>query len=261
MITVRGTSRRAVLALGGALLASPILARSGPARVALLRGAPDGTVLLAGIEIALDRGWKTYWRVPGDSGMPPRFDFAASRNVAAVEVLYPAPARMSDGFGEILGYPETVVFPVRVTARSAQAPVTLEVTLHYGVCERLCLPLQDRLQATLGVASPPPADAARVAHALAQVPRAVEAGAAVSDVSFDAASGALSLVARLPSGPVTHVVVEGAPERPLPLPRIEPLGDGRMRASLRVEDTAPAQVLVTVVGASGAVEARVRLPV
>lgn len=259
MIDDRGASRRAFLALGGVLLADPGLARSGPARVSLLRGAPDGAALIAGIEIALDRGWKTYWRVPGDSGVPPRFDFAASRNVAAVEVLYPAPARMSDGFGEILGYRETVVFPVRVTARAASAPVELDVTLDYGVCERLCLPVQDRLRATLGAASPPAGEATRVADALARVPRAVEAGVAVSAFSFDPAGGALSLTASLPNGAVEHVVIEGAPERPLPLPRLEPLDGGRMRASLRIEDAAPAHVLVTVVGAAGAVEERVRL--
>src|SRR5689334_20896997 len=52
--------------------------------------------LTAGIEIKLKPGWHTYWRYPGDSGIPPRFDFSGSSNVKAVEVFYPAPQLHKD---------------------------------------------------------------------------------------------------------------------------------------------------------------------
>src|SRR5947199_3721959 len=44
-------------------------------------GRLEGTATLrAGIEVRLAPGWKTYWRYPGDSGVPPRFDFSKSQN-------------------------------------------------------------------------------------------------------------------------------------------------------------------------------------
>ena len=46
-------------------------------------GAATDSTLRAGIEIRLDRGWKTYWRYPGDSGVPPRFDSTSGAAKAA----------------------------------------------------------------------------------------------------------------------------------------------------------------------------------
>src|SRR5688572_16826434 len=60
---------------------------------------PGGPVLRAGVEIKMEPGWKTYWRYPGDSGVPPVFDFATSENVKSATVLWPAPVRFSDGGG------------------------------------------------------------------------------------------------------------------------------------------------------------------
>src|SRR5580693_3798463 len=68
------------------------------------RGAGAATIHHAGIEIRLAPGWKTYWRYPGDSGVPPRFDFSKSDNVQSLEVLWPAPRRFSDDDGDSIGY-------------------------------------------------------------------------------------------------------------------------------------------------------------
>src|SRR5262245_10040225 len=54
-------------------------------------GESGNRVLRAGIEIKLLPGWKTYWRYPGDSGVPPAFDFSASQNLKSATVLFPAP--------------------------------------------------------------------------------------------------------------------------------------------------------------------------
>ncbi len=84
----------------------------------LIAGGPDDTEgLRAGIEIKLKPGWHTYWRYPGDSGVPPRFTFPGSINVAAVKVLYPAPQAIVDETGTTIGYTDNVVFPLRVTPR------------------------------------------------------------------------------------------------------------------------------------------------
>ena len=69
----------------------------------LLAGSRTGSVLMGGIEIQLQQGWKTYWRTPGDSGVPPRFDFSKSVNVESVTPLYPAPRTFDDGAGGEIG--------------------------------------------------------------------------------------------------------------------------------------------------------------
>ena len=100
----------ALLATSTALASSPALA-SDPspwsathgAAIRLLPGAQgEGGAWRAGIEIRLDPGWKTYWRTPGDSGLPPVFDWSRSANVADVVVLWPAPERFADGAGGTL---------------------------------------------------------------------------------------------------------------------------------------------------------------
>src|SRR5262245_4538089 len=71
----------------------------GKARIRLLaEGVDTNGQLNAGVEIALDPGWHTYWRSPGDSGIAPSFDFAGSRNLGPVEVAFPVPERLDDGY-------------------------------------------------------------------------------------------------------------------------------------------------------------------
>src|SRR4030081_1467168 len=59
--------------------------------VRLLAGSRSGGVLLGGIAFQLQPGWKTYWRTPGDSGVPPRFEFSTSENIEAATVMWPGP--------------------------------------------------------------------------------------------------------------------------------------------------------------------------
>src|SRR3954464_7681257 len=73
--------------------------RDAHSAVRLLAGSRSGAVLLGGVAIQLPPGWHTYWRTPGDSGVPPRFDFSKSDNVEAVTVLWPAPRKFDDGAG------------------------------------------------------------------------------------------------------------------------------------------------------------------
>ena len=95
----------------------------------------------AGVEIKLKPGWKTYWRYPGDSGVPPVLTFSQSENVKAVTVLYPAPTRFADGGGgNSIGYKGGVILPLRVVPRDAARPVVLRLKLDYAACEKLCVP-------------------------------------------------------------------------------------------------------------------------
>src|SRR5437868_7299437 len=84
--------------------------RDGHSAVRLLAGSRSGAVLLGGIAFQIQPGWHTYWRNPGDSGVPPRFDFARSENIEAVTILWPAPTKFPDGAGGTsIGYQKQVV--------------------------------------------------------------------------------------------------------------------------------------------------------
>src|ERR1700712_755127 len=83
--------------------------------VRLIAGAnkSNDASLRAGVEVKLQPGWHTYWRYPGDSGVPPRFDFAGSDNLKSAKVRYPAPRLFSDGGGDSIGYSDSVIFPLQ----------------------------------------------------------------------------------------------------------------------------------------------------
>jgi DsbC/DsbD-like thiol-disulfide interchange protein len=109
----------------------------------LLAGTRDGAAALGGIELRLDPGWHTYWRDPGDSGVPPRFDFSRSENVDSVSVLFPAPKQFEDGAGgQSLGYQDQVVLPLRIVAKNPGKPLTLRATINYAVCDKICVPVE-----------------------------------------------------------------------------------------------------------------------
>ena len=127
--------------------------------------------LIAGVELRMSPGWKTYWRSPGDSGgLAPHFDWSGSVNVASTKVLYPAPRRLKDAAGDSIGYTGSVVFPVEVRAKDPTRPVELRLSLDYGICREICVPAQAKL--TLPVpADGPAASSPEIAAALAAVPR------------------------------------------------------------------------------------------
>jgi DsbC/DsbD-like thiol-disulfide interchange protein len=169
--------------------------------------AGDGD--LAGFEIALSPGAITYWRDPGDAGLPPTLDFSGSDNVASVEAEFPAPKRIkeADG-GEAFGYDGDVVFPLAVKPRDPAKPATLKLTADFAVCEKVCLPAKARLELTLPAAPGSP-HAGAINAALATVPRAI----APKDFGALEALGADSwrLCAAHEDGPPRDLFVE-APE-------------------------------------------------
>ena len=111
-----------------------------PFKVSLISGGREGGVWQAGILVELAPEWKTYWRMPGDSGIPPQFDWAGSKNSAAIEVGFPIPRRFNDAGGETIGYHDQVVFPVFVKPQKLDAAVSLELNMFFAVCKDVCIP-------------------------------------------------------------------------------------------------------------------------
>jgi DsbC/DsbD-like thiol-disulfide interchange protein len=112
-------------------------------------GGADKGELFAGVQIRLEPGWKTYWRTPGDSGVPPSFDWSGSKNLKEAQVLYPTPHRFADAGGTSIGYQDEVVFPVKVTPERPGEPVELKLNVDYGLCKTLCIPNQASLSLEL----------------------------------------------------------------------------------------------------------------
>ena len=95
------------------------------------------------MQIKLAPGWHTYWRYPGDAGVPPRLDWSASTNVAEVRVSWPAPERikLDGGLGSI-GYHGDIILPLQIKPKDPSRPVSLRLKLDFGVCEKICIPAE-----------------------------------------------------------------------------------------------------------------------
>lgn len=197
--------------------------------------------LRAGVEIRLQPGWKTYWRYPGDSGVPPRFDFSGSENLKTAKVLYPAPHLFADEAGNSLGYKDSVIFPVQVTPKQAGKPVTLALKLDYAVCEKLCVPAQG--SAALALATGDSAQDATLRDAEARVPQkisAAQAGLTVRRVN-DAAKPLVMVDLKAPPGAPVDIFVEGpTPEWALPIPKPAPgAPDGHRQFGFELDGLPP----------------------
>jgi len=197
--------------------------RDGHSAVRLLAGSRSGAVLLGGIAFQLEPGWKTYWRNPGDSGVPPRFDFSKSENIEAVTVLWPAPKKFDDGAGgHSLGYRDQIVLPLRIVAKHADKPVTLRADIDYAVCEKICIPVQ--AFAELPFTSVASTEDSTLFAALDTVPKPANVGdpnpLTIRDVKRDGKSTVLVDVVS-PEAKEVSLLVEGpTPDWSLPVPEL-----------------------------------------
>jgi DsbC/DsbD-like thiol-disulfide interchange protein len=205
----------------------------------------DTTLLRAGIEIRLDPGWHTYWRDPGDSGVPPTFDFAGSENVKSVTVLWPAPARFPDGAGgHFIGYKGNVIFPLRIVPKEAATGSLIHLKLAYAVCEKLCIPADANLKLALpGMSS---ANERVLIAAETRVPRSVPLGAgnslAIRSAHREGSGGHDRVVVDVaaPDGVPVDLFAEGpTPDWSLPLPELIGSGSGTRRFAFDLEGLPP----------------------
>ena len=143
-----------------------------PFKVSLISGGQEGGVWQAGILVELEAEWKTYWRMPGDSGIPPQFDWAGSENSAAIEVGFPVPSRFNDAAGETIGYHDQVVFPVFVKPEKLDAAVSLQLNMFFAVCKDVCIPAKAKAETALSASAANPL----LEEWLKRLPRLADAG-------------------------------------------------------------------------------------
>jgi DsbC/DsbD-like thiol-disulfide interchange protein len=234
----------------GAFVACPALAadespwsndiRSG---VRLIAGAnsEDDVALRAGVEIKMQPGWKTYWRYPGDSGVPPRFDFSGSENLKDAKVFFPAPHLFTDETGHSLGYKGNAIFPVVVTPQQPGKPVRLRMKVEYAVCEKLCVPAEGSAELTLG--SSASSRNADLSAAEARVPKPVPAaqiGLSARRVTA-AAKPMVNVDLAAPAGQSVELFVEGpTAEWALPIPTpVQGAPSGHARFAFELDGLPP----------------------
>jgi DsbC/DsbD-like thiol-disulfide interchange protein len=238
----------------------------------LIAGGSDrGAPLRAGLEIRLKQGWHTYWRYPGDAGVPPRFDFAGSQNLKAVEVLWPAPRRLPEAGLDTIGYDRDVILPLRVTPQDPTKPVTLQIKVDYAICEKLCVPAQ--IRGGLALTGAPTAQDAALAAAEARVPKkvALGAGAGLAVRSVRPQEGGdrphVLVDVATPAGASVDMFAEGPSEQwALPLPvAVDGAASGLQRFKLELDGAPPeakykdALISLTVVTDGEAIEVPIRL--
>lgn len=248
-------------------VASPWMAGQ-KAKARLLAGSlPSGQGLVAFVEIALEPGWKTYWRTPGDAGgLPPSFDWSKSANLADAVVAFPAPERFTDKSGNTIGYKDSVVLPVFLTPKDPDAPVSLVAGIHYGICKDICIPVETELVLDVP-ANESEALPAEALQALERLPRAqdkLEAGDPAlirAAAVLDGAAPKITIEARFPGGDAGVDAFLEAPDGLfLPLPeRVGDIdGDGKvvfeaaLGADVDVASLKGKPVTVTLVSATGA---------
>jgi len=205
---------RLALLIGLILPAAALAAQSewsvaDQSRVRLLLTEPGADGLIeGGVEVMLEPGWHTYWRNPGETGVPPVFDFSASENVADVEVFYPAPERYDDGASVSLIYRDEVVFPLTVVPRDAGEPVVLRAELQFGVCEDICVPTRASAELMLPLLPPPdPLAEARLERFRSRLPAPAEAG--LFDIeNVTAEEDALLVDIRMPDSTYSDLFVD-----------------------------------------------------
>lgn len=208
----KGMIRSLIYALILTLTAVPVTAENSIGTIVtgeILTGwqQPDGS-RVAAIKLTLAPGWKTYWRSPGDNGIPPAFDWSGSSNLRGIGITWPAPKVFRQGGVRTIGYANELILPITIAPRKSSKPVKLRADLDIGVCSDICVPKQLSLTATLDTSNTKPT--AAIAAALAARPySASEAGVKSATCVLRPNANGLEIETRLtvPSAGGREVVV------------------------------------------------------
>lgn len=219
---------------------------------------------MAAVELNLAPGWKTYWRSPGEAGIPPTFDWSGSENVRSVRLHWPAPVVFQTNGMQTIGYHDNLILPVEITPETPGKPIRLRVRMELGICDEICLPAA--LDLTADLAAPGAPDAS-ISTALEQrAATAQEAGVTSVSCIIDPIKDGLRLTARLglPDPGLPEVVAfETADLRVWVAEAVTERQGGELVAMTELvpPDGAPfaldrSQVTMTILAENGAVEVR-----
>ena len=98
-----------------------------------------------GLQFKLKKGWKIYWRTPGDAGFPPNLNWQKSENLVKTDFGWPLPSRFEVLDLQTLGYKKEVVFPITATVKDPAQPLKIRAELNYLTCDDICIPYKTKL--------------------------------------------------------------------------------------------------------------------
>jgi thiol:disulfide interchange protein DsbD len=275
MVPLVRISRGVLPALAGLALGGPGASSDTPpgrhvkaSLVAETDAVRPGRPLTVGVRLEMEKGWHTYWRNPGDSGLPTRARWDLPEGFAAGEIQWPYPDRFRTGPLVSYGYEHEVLLPVeiRVPAALASPEVRIAARVDWLECLEACLPGRADVSLTLPVR--PSAPPGRHAALFAEVRRRLPKRDPAWRFSASSAAGSLSLVVRPPRG-TTVREAHFYPATPRLLDHAQPQtltrdGEAHRLALARDPNGTPSERLagVLVAGtASGAVAVEVDVPI
>jgi DsbC/DsbD-like thiol-disulfide interchange protein len=169
----------------------------------------DAGTHMAGLQVTLALGWKTYWRVPGDGGIPPRFAWDGSENLNGVALHWPVPDVYHINNIRSIGYEGVIVIPVELAVLDDGAPARMAGRVQIGVCEEICVPVMLDFDAVLPMAGA--RDSAIVASLIDRPQTAAEAGVRSVTCALEPMDGGLQMTAAITmpaQGSIEEVVIE-----------------------------------------------------
>ncbi len=140
-----------------------------------------GTVNWVALRLKPESGWHTYWRNPGDSGLPTTLKWSLPEGWSAGEIQwpYPQPHKLGDltnyGYGEETLHLVALQLPARTTNDIPEGDIVVQALAKWLVCADVCIPGQAELMLSLPlteIATADPAWASRFADARRRLPRA-----------------------------------------------------------------------------------------
>lgn len=174
----------------------------------------DNGTHMAGLQVRLAPGWKTYWRAPGDGGIPPRFGWQGSQNLDGAAFHWPVPEVFYQNDIRSIGYTGSVVIPVELSVPNAGAPAQMRGQVQIGVCEEICVPVLldfDALLPVIGARDP------LIVAALLDSPKtAREAGVGDVTCAIEPIDDGLRVTTRVdmvPMNGVENVVIESGDQQ------------------------------------------------
>lgn len=220
-----------------------------------------GTVWL-GVRVRLGPGWKTYWRSPGESGLPSELDWSKSSNLETAQTLWPAPHRMEILGVETIGYTGEVVFPIKARIPDPNAPAHVSLALALYACSTICVRDDHALTATIFPGDSRFGEQAMIDVWRKRVPGAASDALAIASIRLKEASPPeLEVVARATEGfRAPDLFVESDPPVFGGKPDIVFASDGSATFTLRldgdkIEDLRNRPFRVTLVDGEHATEA------
>ncbi len=113
-----------------------------------------GDSVMIGLRLQHIPHWHTYWRNPGDSGLPTTIDWQLPPGADIGEIEWPAPKRLPIGPLVNYGYEDDLLLPARFTAPASARPgqdLVIRATAQWLVCKDVCIPENGKFELRLTV--------------------------------------------------------------------------------------------------------------